>query len=238
MPASTVSILPFASPVRVSIALTPAPALSHAGECAWATLRAGNPRFFDGPMLSVVSINEASRTVVVQRDRYARLAVQPQVHTGARLLAVTAVCTARDQRGDQHVLLGQRGAGVRMYPGMWELGPSGGLDAPADMNELDEHAILASLAQEVHEEAGLAFTSARCTAVARDNPASSDDLVYHCDCGKLEQWKRARPPQSSAWEYATRAWVPVEQLPAWVKRHGLRTIPTTLATFAHLGWQP
>lgn len=93
-----------------------------------------NPRLFDGAILAVESIGFSSSngdvTIEAPHDRYQRLAVQPTVNNGVRLLAARGVVSASDVRGVERVFVGQHNARTHVYGGMWELGPSGGIQPP------------------------------------------------------------------------------------------------------------
>ncbi len=101
-------------------------------EATWAKLTEANPRLFDGPILALAQFNPATGAVVCRRDTYRRLTVQGEVETGVVLMAVNGVITARDRAGVEHVLLGRRSVSTRMYGGMWELIPAGGLEPPRE----------------------------------------------------------------------------------------------------------
>lgn len=220
-------------PLRVSILRAARAPLSGAVEREWARISAANPRAFDGPVLSVLSYDPASNHLSARRDTYARLAVQPAVHTGVRILSVTGVLTARDAGGREHVLLGRRGEGVRVYERMWELGPSGGVHTPPDaVGELDEDALFATLADEVEEEVGLRPPRARAVAVCRDHVAMSDDIVFACDLGALEE----AGAHAANWEYGEVLWMPTDALAGWEAAHEAAIIAPTRALFRALGW--
>jgi 8-oxo-dGTP pyrophosphatase MutT (NUDIX family) len=227
-------------PLTVIISRAAPPANSGAVDAAWAKLIARNPRYFDGPLLSVVSLGPASteqpsNEIFVRRDRFSRLAVQPGVMTGVRILSVTAVLVARDAGGAEHVLLGRRGTGTRIYAGMWELGPSGGLhDPPAAVESLDQAAVFSHLADEIAEEVGLHVDHGTPVCVARDHFAMSDDIVFTCEVGPLED---ARGKASAAnWEYSEVTWLPVAEAARFDEEHARDIIAPTRALFRMLGW--
>ncbi|MFO0832455.1 MAG: hypothetical protein U0637_11540 [Phycisphaerales bacterium] len=235
-----VEVFPLVPGVALSVEISRAgaPARSQAVEDAWSKLVAGNPRLFDGPLLSVLSLGPASaehptNEVTVRRDRFSRLAVQPGVRTGVRILSVTGVLMSTDGAGKRHVLLGRRGSGTRIYDGMWELGPSGGLqEPPPAVAALDEGAVFSHLADEVSEEVGLHIEQGRAVCVVRDHFAMSDDLVFVCEVGPLER-VRAAPAN---WEYSETAWVAVDEVPAFERAHGAEVIAPTRGIFRAFGW--
>lgn len=141
------------APARPSTPYTPD---DHATEQRWREMLAQNPRLYSGPLLAVVSIDFDEGVIHTRRDEFKRLAVQPQVKTGVQILSVTGVITARDAHGVEHVLLGRRGRTTRIYGGLWELGPSGGLTPPAAMTTtLDERDARRQVLEEAEEELGL-----------------------------------------------------------------------------------
>jgi hypothetical protein len=227
-------------PLRVCVSDSLAPTNTRAVDEEWARLRRENPRYFDGSLLSVLHLGPGDASnpineILVRRDRFSRLAVQPAVSTCVRILSVTGVLTAHDASGREHVLLGRRGAGTRVYPDMWELGPSGGLHDPAPgVRELDEGAIFSSLCDEVSEEIGLELERGTAVAVARDNIAMSDDIVFVCELGRLEDVRDRAGPAN--WEYARTLWVPLDSVQVFEDQHGAEVIAPTRALFRSLGW--
>jgi 8-oxo-dGTP pyrophosphatase MutT (NUDIX family) len=211
-------------------------------QAAWDGLCTANPRFFDGPLLSVLHIEQAAggrggepTRIHARPDRFARLAVQPGVATGVRILSVTAICTATDPSGALHVLLGKRGRETRIYGGMWELGPSGGMSVPPPaLQTLDVDAIWSHLADEVHEEIGIEADRGIAIAITRDNLAMSDDVVFQCDLGELATASRAT--RAANWEYEAIQWIPVAEIAQFDAAHASEIIVPTRALFASLGW--
>jgi hypothetical protein len=221
----------------------------HATEKRWREMLAQNPRLYSGPLLAVVSIDFDEGVIHTRRDEFKRLAVQPQVKTGVQILSVTGVITARDAHGVEHVLLGRRGRTTRIYGGMWELGPSGGLTPPAAMTTtLDERDARRQLMEEAEEELGLHAgthippTAAHdCVLYVRDTIACSDDIVIplrHKDSGSLERLDAALKPQKAthAWEYEETRWVAIADVPKFDAEHAHETIITSRAAFRGLGW--
>ncbi|GJQ29458.1 MAG: hypothetical protein HBSAPP03_13420 [Phycisphaerae bacterium] len=229
-----VEVLPLTTRVRVRIARDPAPDEAPPGTPLydeWARLCAMNPRLHNGPILSVVTLDAEQGDILVRRETYQRLAAQPRVATGVRLFAVTAVLTARDRAGRSLVLFGRRSDGVRIYPGMWELGPSGGIGVPAaSMDIMDEALLLRSLADEVEEEVGERIASGAPIAVVRDHVARSDDVVFRIDLGTIDDFARAAPAN---WEYTQTRWV--HDVPAFLAAHGDEVIAPTRALVRALG---
>src|SRR5262245_13445545 len=121
---------PLNGELTVTVSREAPPSPSGAVTARWEQLCRENPRHYDGPLLSVVTFDPERGEMLCRRDQYQRLAVQPQVATGVHLLAVTGVLVATDGGGRRYVLLGRRGKQTRVFGGMWELGPSGGVAPP------------------------------------------------------------------------------------------------------------
>lgn len=218
------------SAVRVVIARGAAPPMSDAVRREWEKRCERTPRLFDGPILSVLGFDEERGELHCRRDGYARLTVQPAVHTGVRLLAVTGLITARDATGREHVLVGRRGEGTRIYGGMWELAPSGGLAPPGEaVTELGEPALAAQVHDELEEELGRSFPlrHARAVALVRDAAAFSEDVVVACDAGALEDVDELG---GATWEYSETRWVARDTWAAFEASHPV--IDATRATLA------
>ncbi|HYE63568.1 MAG TPA: hypothetical protein VD997_16375 [Phycisphaerales bacterium] len=212
------------------------PEVSPAVEARWRELCEENPRHFDGPILSVVTFDADGGEVLARRDRYMRLAVQPRVVTGVQQLSVTAVLTVRDGAGRAYVLLGRRSPQTRIYGGMWELGPSGGVPAPhPSVEEVPVGALLSQLEDEVAEEAGLVVDASRVRAVAyvRDHVAHSDDVCIECDLGALEDLQHSGPAN---WEYTETLLLPVDTVAQFDESNAAEIIAPTRAVFRVMGW--
>lgn len=232
----SVEALQLPAGVHVRIAKDAAPPAAAAGtpvHAEWARQCALNPRLHHGAVLSVVSLDAERGEVLVKRETYQRYAVQPRVMTGVRLLAVTAVMTARDDDGNELVMLGRRGEGVRMYPGMWELGPAGGVGVPAaSVMEMDSAQLMSHLADEVEEEVGLLVDHGVAVAVVRDHVARSDDVVFRVDVGRVDHAARVARPAN--WEYSETRWV--RDIAAFAAMNEGQIIGPTRALFRLFGW--
>jgi len=195
----------------------PPPASSDAVR-VWDELRAAIPRLFNGGLLSVVSIDAQRGVIRARRDTYQRLVVQPRVKTGVRQLSVTG---AVERRGE--ILLGRRGPGTRMYAGMWELAPAGGVEPPPPgVRELTHEALVNELRREAREEAGLEITGAGMPlAIVYDAAAESYDIVLRVET--------AGDATSGDWEYQELRWVPMAGLRAFEHEHAPEIIPPTRA---------
>lgn len=223
---------------ELSIEISPLdpPVVTHEVEREWSKIVASNPRVYNGPHLSVVSIDFDEAQIHCRRDTFQRLIVQPRVRTGMRLLAVSALVIARDARGQEHVLLGRRGESVRIYPGMWEFGPAGGVTPPhVSVRSLSEGDLKRSLAEEMEEEIGVTFPVGAPIAIVRDTMAFSDDIIFRCDAGELGAARHAMGEPSN-WEYSETKWIAVEELGAFVAHHAEQIILPTRAMVRLLGW--
>jgi len=198
--------IPSGRDVTIEIDPAPPPAPDGAERERWDALVGENPRHFDAPILAFESYDGLSGVIRARRERYARLALQPGLATGVTILSVTGVITALDERGEPCVLLGRRGASTRVYPGLWELAPSGGID-PVDADTLTLHDIRAQFAQEASEELGLDLdpSPARPIALQPDIGGRSVDLVLRLDTGAPID--SLRPGVS--WEIDAHRWVPL-----------------------------
>lgn len=232
-----VEVWPIVLPdVLVTIAKGDAPDPSPAVAVEWASLCDHNPRLYDGPILSVKSVDLEHAHVHVARDRYSRLAVFPRVRTGARLLAVTGLLLAKDGGGREYVLLGKRGRQVSRYPLSWEFGPSGGLAVPAPtIDRFGLEFVAAHLRDEIAEEIGVEELPGTPVPVAyaRDHAVMSDDIVLRCDLGSFEDRPMAA---ASNWEYDETRWIPVDSLGAFMDAEPVGVLPTSRALARLLGW--
>lgn len=227
-------IVPGRGALHLVVARGPAPAASDQVAHAWGRMCGQNPRLYDGPVLSVVTFDPDRNELTCRRDSYQRLAVQPSIATGVRQLSVTGVLTARDASGRRWVLLGRRGESTRIFPGMWEIGPSGGLPPPAlNVESLGEVDLLRHLSDEVVEEVGLDVTSGRVAALVRDHGAHSDDVVIECDLGSFEQACDLAQPAN--WEYSETMWLPVDSVGPFDTANEGSIISATRALFRTLG---
>lgn len=239
-----------ASDPGLTIDIRPVPSSWPGGQAdaiekRWASMVAGNPRLYSGPLLSVVTIDHELGVIHAVRDEFKRLAVQPQVRTGVQILSVTGAITAKDHRGEAHVLLGRRGRGTRIYGGMWELGPAGGIPPPhASVKTLSESDARRHLMEEAEEELGLTLdpSSIRpASLLVRDTIANSDDLTFlieHEEVGSMERLAAglAQSRATQAWEYEETRWIPLSGLASFDREHAGEILITTRAAFAGLGW--
>lgn len=250
----------------LTIDILPTPASWPGGvrdlvEARWAAMLQENPRLYSGPLLSVVALDLDHGVIHTVRDEFKRLAVQPQVKTGVQILSVTGVITARDTANRNHVLLGRRGRGTRIYGGMWELGPAGGIPPPhASTTTLTEADAVRHLAEEAEEELGLKLelglgmgqvpsphratlkpTPPVVNVIVRDTIAHSDDLTIllaHDEPGSMERLaaELAQSRATHAWEYEETRWIALAELAAFDAQFANEIIITSRAVFRGLGW--
>lgn len=209
-------------------------------DAAWGALCAANPRFFNGPILAFEHADAGRALVRVRRDQYKRLAVQPGVKTDIVQLGVTGVLEARDAEGRPHVLLGRRSRETRVFGGMWELGPSGGVDAPPPGQEtMDEGDVWRVLIQEIREEIGLPIDPdpAPPVSLLHDPVGRSVELVVRVAVARpVEELIAAIDDESgtSRWEYDAIRWAGIDELGAFARANPV--IGATIATWRGLGW--
>lgn len=211
------------------------PSLSEDVNSAWTRLVSLNPRLYNGPLLSVLSIDPDPIEFLCRRDCFARLVAQPALKTGVSLLAVSALITARDRAGREHVLLGRRGRSTRVYPGMWENGPAGGITPPPpNIDLITEEQMLTNLREEMEEEIGLVVEPSDLVALVRDTVAFSHDLVYRCEAPSVEE--ATMKLAGANWEYSETLWLPIDEVAAFDAANPHEIIPPTRAIFRVMGW--
>lgn len=213
--------------------------MSSEAESRWRDLCAANPRLYDGPILAVTGAHyTATFTLEIdtRRSSYRRLAVQNEVETGTDQLSVTAIVCGRDAEDRPHVLLGRRGRSTRIYGGMWELGPSGGITPPPPgVVEIDAEAVDRQVREEIAEEmgGGLRVRVEALTALTYDPIARSLDLVV--DCTALGTVTGGAAGVGN-WEYHGALWVAVDEIATFDREHGAAIIGPTRALFRYYGW--
>lgn len=222
---SACRVIPVAGDLRVRIegdAPARTPEVEARIDAHWAKLSAALPKLFNGPVVAVreIETGEAGTTVFAVRDEYRRLVAQPGVPTGVQQLSVTGLLVH-----DGAVCVAQRSAQTRIYAGLWELAPSGGVDVAGDTTLCFDD-LVAQLAQELDEELGVPtgrIERAEAVALVVDGHACSTDVVIRA------QLRGDRPEIRRGWEYDDALWV--EDIDAFV-----RTRPVIPPTAALLGW--
>ncbi len=204
----------------------------------WGIRSARNPRLFDGAIVAVELVDGPDRagdlTIHARNDRYQRLAVQPLVDNGVDLLAVRGVVTARDAGGVVHVFVGRRHAQTQAYGGMWELGPSGGIQPPGPgVRELRFADLVGLFGLELREEAGLEIAGSRCEplAICDDRTVRGVDVVIGVSLASDLEAIKGSPLD---WEYSAVRWVALGEFAAFAK--SVELSPPSVAIAVMLGW--
>jgi hypothetical protein len=198
----------------VEVASARAEVYTAAEEACWASLCAANGRVHDGEILRVVGVDFERSVVRCERGRYKRLVVSRALGASeeVRILGVKGFIVGRDAAGGEHVLIGRRGAQTRVYGGLWETAPAGGVAVPRDgVTAIGVRELAASVEEEGEEELGVALDTrgARVVAVCRDEVAGSDDVFLRFEMAGVINPRRAGACQhgSGGWEYSDTAWL-------------------------------
>ena len=188
-------------PVRVAPAVEDDP---PGLEAEWRRRCALNPNLHDGPLVEVLHAGPGG--IDARRTTYRRFVAGPAVGRPVLALGVTGVCIHEDR-----VLLGRRAAGVRIYGGLWETAPRGGVE-PGPGGELTGADLAACLGAEGREELGPTFrvVSSSFLAAVRDDEAGSLDLCFRLGLA-------GDPSGPAAWEYGERRWAPLTEVAAWAR---------------------
>lgn len=192
---------------------------------AWSELCTQNPKYFNAPIVAFDRYYPDTGVIFAYVDQYKHHAVRDSVELDLSLLAVTAIVMAEDR-----VLLGKRSARSHRYGGLWELGPSGGVDVPNEADRIDLASLLGEALREIREEAGFEprVIDHQLVALVHDHLVGSSDLAVLL---RIE-----RPDQLKAnWEYSDTRWMSLDDLYAWVNDKPDELIPTSvsLARFLH-----
>jgi len=229
--------------IRVEPALPQSPEVAARIARTWDELRAANDRFYDGPILRFISLDAQHGELLCRRDSFRTLAVSPRLGLGVRQLGVSGIITARDHAGAQHLLLGRRGAETRIYPGLWEVAPSGGVKPPPpNIDRLSLHNLALALAEEADEELGMTLdpNAAQLLAFLRDEVACSDDAILRFELPSAIDPRRAACPLAAEaagrWEYIDSAWIALGDLSAFARDHAAAIAPPTAALLRWLNW--
>ena len=230
------AFVPLAGPLRPAeiafqISGEPAPAEPPDVRDAWSQLRGTNPRLHNGPIVSFDAVprQDTEQPLRLRHDSYARLSVQSLcagVPVSPRVwqLSVTGLVVAGDR-----VLLGRRSPETRIYGGLWECAPAGGIDVGTGAHTFDGLHCIRQLRRECAEElAGQtgaiveSIDRAEVVGFSPDPIAGSCDVVLRCS---LDHEPEVCP---RSWEYTEIRWAD----PA-VALDDLELIPPTSGL---LGW--
>ncbi len=231
----TVTLEPISAIARILIDRSPPPELDAETQRrvneAWSDQCARNPKYFDAPILVYEGFEPGFCAITARVDQYKHHAVQDVLDLGLSILAVTAILCAPDrERGVPVYLVGQRSSKTHRYGGQWELGPSGGVDVPADdLKLIGLQQLIAEVVREVREEIGVDVT---------DRPYSVLALVHDHGVGSTDiaiGFMLDRIPQVHAnWEYDDTRWVTLDELIVWCRETPDELIPTTIALARYL----
>ncbi len=197
---------------------------ADAVDVAWQGLCAQNPRYFNGSMLAFDSYDPATGVIHASVEEYKHHAVRDTVDAGISLLAVTGILIAPDYVRDVGVyLLGKRSTQLHRYGGLWEFGPSGGVDVPRVRNTLHLKQITAEVAREIKEEIGVRISSRpyAARALVHDDAVGSTDIAIPVVLDHA-------PAINTNWEYTETKWLTLEELYNWTQTHPEELIPTTV----------
>ena len=210
----------------------------------WAALRHENPRLHDGRILSVAALDADRGHVNATVGSFKHLAVQGDgLDLGVRLLGVKAVILARDAAGHEHVLLARRGTETRIYGGMWEVAPAGGIDPPpVGVASLSTSEVIATVRHEARDELGLALdvADARLLAIARDDTAHCYDFFCALTWPEIIDPRRglicAASAEANDWEYLDTVWLPRREADQFDRDHAAAIVGPARAVLRWMGW--
>lgn len=222
------------------------PGGSAAVEACWARICAANPRLHDGLILGVRRFEAAAGRLVCEPESYKRFAVSAEMPLGVEAVGVSGLITraGRTADDDPEVLLACRGAGVRIYAGLWESAPRGGMSPPdafrdaSGPRELTLADFERALADEANEELGgpsgvrVPMPALSPLAIVRDAGARSLDVVLagHLSGRIAGAWQDTA---GTNWEYGRAEWVSVRELRT---RSDLDLSPPCAALMRTMGW--
>jgi 8-oxo-dGTP pyrophosphatase MutT (NUDIX family) len=211
-------------PLQVVIDRTPrANDRSEAVEQAWQGLCVQNPRYFNSKILAFDSYDPSTGVIRASIEQYKHHAVRDVVDVGISLLAVTAMLVAG---GENHMeyLLGKRSPELHRYGGLWELGPSGGVDVPRFRKTLNSKRIVAEISREVSEEVGIKISNPpyHPIALVHDDEVGSTDIAIQILLDDL-------PSLKLNWEYTQTRWMSLDELYQSTQKNAEEFIPTTTA---------
>lgn len=246
----TVWTLPKGAQPRIKILEAPDEPADPRVDALWDAKVTANPRLFNGPVLNWIDADPERATVRTRRDEFKRLTVQPEIDCAVTHLGVTCILIAPDHTGEPHVFLGKRGAQTRIFGGLWELGPSGGVDAPPrSQDHLDHIDLWKALRLEIAEELGLPIDPDRQSrsidpvAFFHDPIGMSFEVAYRVELTTrvedlLAMAETDANQRTSSWEYEATRWLPIAHIPAFDDAENEAIIPPTRALFRALGWIP
>lgn len=212
----------------------PPPGIESRAEGTWQRLRAENPRLFDGPILALAEFDPCIAHVRCRRTTYKWLSAQDELDIGVVLVAVNGVVTARDRAGQPHVLLGRRSPQNRMYGGMWELSPAGGVEPPPHDGPVPAETLHAQLHRELQEECGLRDPAHPAPlAFYRDTAARSFNVVFLMELARPVE-ELVRDTRPAHWDCDAAQWVARDEITLFLGSQPV--IDASRALLAWLAW--
>ena len=212
-------------------------------DAAWREMLAANDRLHDGQIMAVGVCDAAELTIQCYPSTYRQLAVQhhPSVgDRGVRLLGVKARIFGVDRDNRGHVLIARRGTQTRVYGGMWEIGPGGGIEPLPNATAITHDDIVRSLIREAQEEMGLKVAPADCRHVIA---AILDEWAYSVDLIMPVVWPGIVDPRRGLcaadgceWEYLDAAWIALDDWTDFAAKHASAITPPTLAVARLQQW--
>jgi hypothetical protein len=224
--------------VRIEPGRADTPKIAAIIDQVWERANRSSDRLYNGPILAVRETDGNRGRVTCTRSDYKHLLAAELTGDGTRMLGVTGIVQARDTGDADSVLLGRRSSATRVYGGMWECAPSGGVSPPLpESSSISGGGLLRALSEEGMEELGwdTGACGAWIVALLHDDLARSVDVVI---AATLVSSPPVLPCQNKQdrWEYVDLAWVPKSQLEEFCARHSQAISPPTLALLKYRDW--
>jgi hypothetical protein len=197
---------------------------------AWCDLCANNSKYHNGPILVFEGYDAQAGEISARVGEYKHHAVRATIDVGISLLAVTAAICKPDQYDNVPThLLGKRSAHSHMYDGLWEFGPSGGIEPPRKQNTIGLKGLLKQVDREVREEVGLRILKqpAAPVTIVHDDVAGSSDIHVGI---VLDDEHKLNPN----WEYDETRWASLDEILTWDEQSPGEIIETTIAHARYL----
>ncbi len=222
----------------------------------WQELTSANGALYDGPILCVEAFEASSGSIRCSRSSFRHLAAADRLGLATRQLGIVGWLTGRSRDGREHVLLGRRSSATRVYQGLWENAPSGGVPPrvmAAGASEAGVDTLFEALREEAEEELALDLPAWKNLEAGRarvrrwivDDLARSLDVVVEIEMGETGSGTidprtaggvcaNARPDG----EYVDVAWVARDEWRDFVRSHSPSVLsPPTVALAESLGWR-
>lgn len=230
------------------------PGMAAEVDRVWREMASQNPALYDGPTLRVDAFDAASGVISCSRSSFKHLATADRLGVAFRQLGIVGWLTGRDRGGREHVLLGRRSSAVRVYQGLWENAPSGGVPPrviQASATSASVETLFEALRDEAEEELAMTLPAWGELAPARararwwivDDLARSLDIVVEIDMGEIDPRVAGETCASARRnaEYVDVAWVARDEWKAFASARcadgdGQVLSPPTVALARGLGW--